>query len=192
MAEVEKIMAEKMAAEFKPETNAAYDSYMGYYRQKKPLDHLRSYADNKGYVGRTPEIDEKLYNEGVSKLDKSAEENLKEYKEKLQNSSIYDPATRLNVMIENKKITKRDAKKLVEGGLLENIRSNAYNAVAAWERANEELKKSNIKWEHLRTSDRELKPEDVEKERKKEFFKIYGEVNKASTIEKIQELNKNK
>lgn len=191
LKEVNEIVAEKMAQEFTPEINEAYQTFINDYREPDPWDNLRHYATNKGYFPRiVSSISDDFTKDNASKsINASPEENIKTHEERLSSLVSSDPINRINVMVEDKKMSKKKAKELIEGGISENANMNTKRIVEVWERANEALKNSNVKWETLEYDYEKydnLNPEEKKEMRKYGFAKFYGEFNDGENVEKIK------
>lgn len=188
--EINKVVSEVIAKEYTPDINEAYAQFISKHKKDGPWEDLRRYADNKGYyAGIMSRNAEDHQREGAeSSINKSADQAIKEHNEYLKNSPLSGPESRIRVLVEDKKMGKREAKKLLDGGINENAKENSRQLVASWEKANEAVLKSNVKWYSLdhggNNSDR-YTPEEREEYGR---FTMYRMLNRGENVEEIKNM----
>lgn len=129
--------------------------------------------------------------EGAEKsINKSADQAIEEHGEYLKNSPLSGPESRIRVLVDDKKMGKREAKKLLDGGINENAKENARQLVSSWEKASEAVLKSNVKWYSLNqggnNNDR-FTPEEREEYGR---FTMYRMLNRGENVGEIKNMIK--
>ena len=189
LKEVNGIIAENIKGKVNINMNEAYKDFNQITGNYAPWDYLKKHASNKNYSAKITSVldDEK-------KIDKALENvysktDIKAYEENFESSTLHNPKTRLNVLVSDKKLGKRQADKLINGELVQNVKENSSHMIKVWEDANEAVQKSNVDWSSLSDFSKkyiERNPSDEGRLKKLGFAKFQAKINSFDNIEKVQ------